>query len=438
MLYNKYTDDKNKETIISYLPEDLEDLKKTSFKSLDSKIYYNDSYLALTGEPLFENSDDVNYDFNKLSPTFIKNLIGENELLENELLKSYDKTEGKYGLIDLDKITKGSLNELVNVNYKTLAKKILKHNPEAKLWFTLPGNMNFLPLAKQFIEPYKLYVIDGTEKMMKELETELGMKNIWENNVRGFNFGYENMTDYEYHNFDYNFVEHYENRTIGEDLALTEGARRNKVLELSVAMSDYVHSKGKEFLWIPHYQNIGQSSGRPFYDDIILSLITNSTDIFDYVTIQPNAFWASEVHKQTGQINNKNNIEIVKKNIDNNAVFSYRYDRNKKYLEPGEDDVEMIIADKYNSLELANLRVKNDFTTKVNNGSKTSKTIIGVEYELDANIIQSQYKNDYDKYNVFNQYKEIPYTIYADHPGQILNFLEVNKEVQRLLKLNDQ
>ena len=157
----------------------------------------------------------------------------------------------------------------------SLANKLIQADSEVQIWFTFPG-MHFISLAQNYVTPYKTQVFEA-------LKNRMSIKD-WNRNVRGFYLGTESAVQW-YTNF---------NKTnSASNISNNFG---NSVVAAMKGLSDVVHNAGKEMIWIPYY-------GYPdTEDDIRVGWIANRTDIFDYVVIQPNTYFADEVYTNKGTL----------------------------------------------------------------------------------------------------------------------------------------
>jgi SH3 domain protein len=212
-----------------------------------------------------------------------------------------------------------------------LAKKMIAKDPEVQLWFSFPW-MEIHALSENYVEPYKKHIYAAIKSKMSIKE--------WNRNVRGFYVGTEGVTGW--------YTKFNESNTTNFD---------NAVVKAMKAYSDLVHSEGKEMIWIPYY---GASDGS---NPLRVGNIANKTNIFDYIIIQPGKYFTDSryVNKKTKELGEKE-VALYKDNISHIS---------KSFKAP-----------------YAVYTPKN----VIAGGSKTSNTRIGMEMELDANlIVQSSY-----------------------------------------------
>jgi SH3 domain protein len=215
-----------------------------------------------------------------------------------------------------------SLNDFVNDSI-SLANKLIQADSEVQIWFTFP-NMHFISLAQNYVEPYRAQVFEA-------IKSKMSIKD-WNRNVRGFYMGTESIVQW-YTSF---------NKT--NTTANISNDFGNSVVTAMRGLSDTVRGAGKEMIWIPYY-------GYPDTEDAIrVGWVANKTDIFDYIVIQPNTYFADEVYAKKGTLTfGAANMGLVSLSVKNKQV----YDRN----------------------------------TVVIGGGRTSNTKIGMEMEIDQYIM---------------------------------------------------
>uniref|UniRef100_UPI003217BF6B hypothetical protein n=1 Tax=uncultured Draconibacterium sp. TaxID=1573823 RepID=UPI003217BF6B len=200
-------------------------------------------------------------------------------------------------------------------------RNLVLFNPDIKCWIGTPGitSLNF-GIAAKSLDPFYQYIIS----IKKGLD-----KQIWEKNIAGIYMNEEAV----YGSIDFSNI--------------NENACYKLMSDLSVKIHNQLK---KEFLWVPYY-GFGQ------YAELVtkgLAYITNKTDIFDYVVIQPHYYFNGDATE---------NVKAVQKSIANQAISDHQ----------------------------GNLIFPKD-----------SKTIIGPEMEMSWRIIPP---NNFDEYNErFQQY----------------------------------
>ena len=257
---------------------------------------------------------------------------------------------------------KYTLNEYVDETVE-LAQKIVAVNPDVRLWFSVPVTpMHALSDLQGPI--WNEYVIDAFKE-------QVGSE-IWDNNIQGIYFAnedaYPGFTKFDYDDPENDFD--------------------NQVVKAMRDVSDKIHSYGKSMVWIP-YCIYSDEFGWEMYRRI--GAITNMTDIFDTVTIQPKIYF--------GQ-NTADDIGFLKESLDAQA-----------FIDPDTGDVI--------------------------GGEKTSSTNVGIEIELDSKMLDDQvyYDRFYEMLDYFKDYiGEIPLTVYAGAPQELMAIYEY---VDEALTLND-
>ena len=129
-----------------------------------------------------------------------------------------------------------------------------------KLWYSVPHSECWHALTHLFASPWA----DSVDLIKNSIEED-----IWNNNVQGIYFAGEDIVTAGYTRFDNDKPEENFN---------------NPIVAAMRAVSDRVHSFGKNFLWIPYYHEAASSSKN-------LGHVVNLTDIFDTVIIQPSFFF---------------------------------------------------------------------------------------------------------------------------------------------------
>lgn len=153
-----------------------------------------------------------------------------------------------------------------------LALRLVNKDKNVKLWFSFPI-MAHINLASNYTKPFK-------EKVLKNIKNKLDSvdKNIWIDNVLGFYYSDEDVPGW-YTAFD----------TKNQNFLST-----NPVVKSMAELSNEVHHKYKKmFLWIPY---LGESPSNVTR----LGYITNSTNIFDYVIVQPSRYFDGTAYTTEG------------------------------------------------------------------------------------------------------------------------------------------
>lgn len=143
-----------------------------------------------------------------------------------------------------------------------LANRLVAIDPKVKLWFSVPPAEGFHALTHLFAKPWA-DTVDAIKNTVSE--------DIWNNNVKGIYYSGEDVVTAGYTRFDNDQPENDFN---------------NPIVKSMHAVSDRVHSYGKEMLWIPYYHEAASSSKN-------LGYVVNLTNIFDTVIIQPSFFFNS-------------------------------------------------------------------------------------------------------------------------------------------------
>ena len=161
-----------------------------------------------------------------------------------------------------------------------IAKRLLKIEPHAKIWFSIP-DVTILPLARNYERTYLEY-IENIKKELDKIDAS-----YWKNNVEGFYFATESVVQW-YTDFDENNI------------------FLNPVVNLMSKLSRRIRDQhSKKFLWMPYYSSSIENIKR-------IGIIANNINIFDYVIIQPNTFFDKMLYP--------NNITYVERSIRGNLV----------------------------------------------------------------------------------------------------------------------
>lgn len=151
-----------------------------------------------------------------------------------------------------------------------LAKQLVNASPNVTLWLSFPV-VHFAACADAYKEPFTYFI--------SLLKTKLG-NSIWNNNVRGFYWGTEEVGQY-YTKFNENSPSQYYN---------------NVHIELMADMSNLIDSYGKQFIWMPFMRT--DSGTTTAYSFIRAGYVANKTNIFDYVLLQPGYYQHSDMYNQ--------------------------------------------------------------------------------------------------------------------------------------------
>ncbi len=257
---------------------------------------------------------------------------------------------------------KYTLNEYVEETVK-FAQRLVAANPNVRLWLSVPSTAMHA-LSDRQGPIWNEYVIDAFKE-------QVGSE-IWDNNIKGVYFSNEDAYP-GFTKFDYDDPEN----DFGNQMVMT---MRD--------VSDKIHSYGKSMVWIPyciHSEDFGWEMYRR------IGAITNKTDIFDAVTIQPKIYF--------GQ-NTTDEIGFLKESLDAQA-----------FIDPE--------------------------TGEVIGGKKMSSTRVGIEIELDSQMVNndSYYNWFYEQFNYFKDYVgKTPFTFYAGAPQELM---EIYEYIDEFLSVND-
>jgi hypothetical protein len=165
-----------------------------------------------------------------------------------------------------------------------LATRIWAINSNVKIWFSLP----YIPdagifFAYKFNDPFK-QLIDNIKSRVSST--------AWSNNVIGFYYGTESVTQW-YTKFDVSNTVDF----------------NNPVVNNMNAVSSYVHGYGKKFLWIPYYMDGTDTSTSDLPRR--LAWVSCTKNIFDYVDLQPRYYFHSTL---------TNNLNLVRSCVLNNTI----------------------------------------------------------------------------------------------------------------------
>ena len=155
---------------------------------------------------------------------------------------------------------------------------LVRSNPKVKCWIGTPGitSLNF-EIADENIDPFYEYI----QSVKKALSHQL-----WDRNIAGVYMNQEAL---------YGPID-------------IPNITENQCYKLISNLSDKIHFQlKKQFLWIPYY-------GFGPYADLVntgLAYVSNQTDIFDYVVIQPHHYFEG---------NAPHNITAVKHSVARQSV----------------------------------------------------------------------------------------------------------------------
>lgn len=226
---------------------------------------------------------------------------------------------------------------------------IVKFRKNDQIWIGTPQiNYKNVDISKKSLIPFYSYI----QYIKGKIEQD-----VWKNNVAGIYMNAESI----YGDVDYNNL------------------TKHEEINLMYNLSKKIHAElKKKFLWIPYYTSIVANPAEVIKK---LGLVANTTNIFDYVIIQPGYFNNPEL---------ESNMTGIVQSI-NRQVVCYR------------DGIPV--------------------------SSKTSKTIIGAEMELDASKVNDiEYSKRYGEYtNDFGPFlNKYPIAFYWQ--GDFNNaIIEVNK-----------
>ncbi len=225
---------------------------------------------------------------------------------------------------------KGANKSTINIQIDfeiELAQRILAINPDAKFWFSLP-HMKIFDGAKFYAERYMNVIYPKIKLAFTQEQFEKNVGGLYwsTEDAGGRFFNTDNLVDFD-----------------------------NSLVKAAKYCSDIVHADNKTLMWIP-YTTAGSQIER-------VGMISNLTDIFDYVYLQPGYFW----HESK-----KDFITLIDNSVSAGAVV------NMSGVIYGEE--------------------------------KKSSTVIGAEIELDNNFLFKGKEDHLDRYNVyvetFSKYKK--------------------------------
>lgn len=295
------------------------------------------------------------------------NFYFDNNNTEHDIVKMSDINN-----LTIDKIdTDGMLNEIIKdytnfygfkvYNLNKYSEKIVKTintildvDSNSKLWISLP-HVSFHSLTNKNIDIFKLILLKNLKAKLDSINPD-----IWENNIQGYYYSGEDIISY------YTFFNP-ENPVNFE----------NPKVETMSSLSNTIHKDyNKKFIWIPYFT---QKNDLYKYNQFLLTrigFIANQTNIFDYIYIQPGAYF------NPGRDVNK--LDIVKDCIQHNVVFDY--DKN-------------IIG-----------------------GSKISNTKIGFEFEVDKNYSLPEKSKIVKEYITKFSNIDTPFAIYSGNRDELIDF----------------
>ena len=259
--------------------------------------YYNDKYPVPTDEELEEIlkvTDEI-----ILVPTAAYNCYTdketgrENQVLTHRIIENMDPDwVANPGMLDeLKALYHDYASSMIYAGYNIsdyvadaveLGNRIVEINPDAKLWYSVPGAPQLTALTHLFADSW----VQCVEEVKEALDPE-----VWENNVCGFYYSDEDVVTFDYAKF---------------DPSKPEENFDNPDVYVMRQVSDKVHSYDKELIWIPYSADTNSS----IYE--CLGYVANKTDIFDAVIIQPSYFFNSEY---------TDNLELIRDCVEQQAVL---------------------------------------------------------------------------------------------------------------------
>ena len=216
----------------------------------------------------------------------------EKQVLNNDVIDSMteDWVANPDVLDELKDMYKDYAADMINAGYNIsdyvadageLGNRILKINPDAKLWYSVPSAPQLTALTHLFADSW-VQVVD-------EVKEAVGPE-VWEKNVCGFYYSDEDVVTFDYAKFDPSKPE--ENFNNPDVYSMRQ-------------VSDKVHSYDKNLVWIPY----SADTNSEIYE--CLGYVANKTDIFDTILIQPSYFFNEEL---------TDNPQIIKDCVEKQAV----------------------------------------------------------------------------------------------------------------------
>lgn len=274
-------------------------------------------YVMLTGyQPLYYNEiDEAGNDISDPLPLFTEADI---DTLTKEDLGVETDLDFTLKIEALKKqVPTGSSKSTINrqIEYEIeLAKRIIAIEPDAKIWFSLP-HVKVFECASFFVQHYMDIIYTKVKLAFTEEEFA---KNVW-----GLYWATEDAGG----NWD-------------QDDPVLFG---NSLVKAEKYCSDILHKDGKTLMWIP-YTTDGSQIDR-------IGMIANTTDVFDYVYLQPGYLW----HEYKEPF-----LDLIDKTCETGAVVNY--------------------------------------SGTIYGGEKKSSTVVGVEIELDNKFLFKSTEDELDRY----------------------------------------
>ncbi len=195
--------------------------------------------------------------------------------------ENLDEIKATYKEYAADMINAGyNISDFVE-DATNLCDRILKINPDAKIWYSVPGAPSLTALTHLFA--------DSWVQLVDEFKEATAQK-IWDNNICGFYYSDEDVVTFDYAKFDPTKPE--ENFNNPDVYSMRQ-------------VSDKVHSYNKNMVWIPY----SADTSSEIYE--CLGYVANKTNIFDTVIIQPSYFFNAQL---------TDNLRIIKDCVENQAV----------------------------------------------------------------------------------------------------------------------
>jgi hypothetical protein len=352
-LYPEYTDNDLDKLVV----KTSETRNTKDILILNGNLSYYGAHEAIPREKEDEIIDSIKIENNKdlKSKEMIKNEIkshikefvdfdGDGKVEKNPEFVPYNRT--------LDSFAEESVK---------LALRVLKKNPDTRLWFSFPAPINST-LADLYTEPYKEKIIKGMKLKLDSINPD-----IWRNNVVGFYYSLEDVPQW------YTPFNEKDNTFISE----------NQVVKNMQEISQVIHDNyNKFFVWIPYIADSEEAVRRIGY-------IANSTNIFDYVIIQPNRIFDGTDYDSKGTGADVIKIEkmssgskkLIKVKIDGHVDSSIRVHVidsngsiliNKEFKENSNVEITFPVYTQIYTITAKKIRVKDEVTdTEV-----FSKTIV--------------------------------------------------------------
>ena len=223
----------------------------------------------------------------------------------------------------------------------SLTERLVERNPDVNVWVSLPATEHLHLLTHLYTEYWIEYIVRETERLMPP--------EIWENNVRGFYYGNEQI------------VAFYTPYSVDEPIYADTSYLENTVVQGMRRLSDVIRGEmNRQFLWIPTV-NINCESF------IIVGYIANRLNIFDAILMQPAYYFMTPTHPEQGR--GRIQLQVIYDSVRAQAVLNPQG---------------VIVG-----------------------GSKDSITHIGVLMEVDERIIHNNYEHLYRYEAYVEQFKPL-------------------------------